>query len=312
MRAGDGRRRPRRFTPGPTTLLALYPKAWRRRYGEELDALILEMHADGRDTGPRMRVDLLRAAARERLRGGGDPSRQVRGGASLVLWAWALFVIGGAILAKTSEHWQQALPGAAAAHVAFSAFTVIAVVVAAAVVAGIAIPAPAVWRLLRSGGWTRVRRRVLRASALTATVILATVALVTWAHGLTAADRNGHDHLYAAAFVVWGALVAACLFAWTAVATRIAADIRCDRTVLRVMAWLAPAIAVAMAAMTAAMLVWWTVVGGHAPGALTGGSSLAHPSPVVPTLVVAAVLMVIATALGAVGATRAEGARAQL
>jgi hypothetical protein len=307
-----GGRTRRRFTPGPTTLLALYPAAWRRRYGDELDALILDMHADGRDTGTRMRADLLRSAARERLRGGGDPSRRVRRGASLVLWAWALFVIAGAILAKTSEHWQQAVPGQAGAHVAFSVLKVVALVASAAVAVGIALPLPAVWRLMREGGWRRVRSRAVAAAGLTVAVIAATVSISTWAHGLSSFERNGHDHLYAAAFVGWGALVAACLFAWTALATRIASDIRCDRLVLRTQAWLAPAVAVAMMGMTVAALVWWAVVGARAPGALTGGSTLAHPSPVVPTLVVAAVLMVIATAVAVVGAARAEGAHAEI
>jgi MFS family permease len=313
MNAGNGTGAPqRRFTPGPTTLLALFPAAWRRRYGDELDALILDMAADGRDTGTRVRHDLLRSALRERVRGGGDPSRRIRGGASLVLWAWALFVIGGAILAKTSEHWQQALPGVGSAHVAFSVLTVIAFVASAAVAGGILLPLPAVWRLLREGGWKRICRRTVAAAVLSVAVIAATIGLSTWAHGLSAADRNGHDHLYAAAFVGWGALVAACLLAWTSVATRLASEIRCDRLVLRVQAWLAPAVAVAMAMMTAAALVWWVLVGAHAPGALTGGSTLAHPSPVVPMLVLAAALMGVATAVAAVGAARADGARAQL
>jgi hypothetical protein len=311
MNARHARRARRRFTPGPTTLLALYPAAWRRRYGDELDALILDMDADGRNTGTRMRVDLMRAAARERLRAG-DPSRQVRGGASLVLWAWALFVIGGAILAKTSEHWQQALPGASAAHVAFSVLKVVAFAGSAAVAAGIAITLPSAWRLLRSGGWARIRARGLLALLLSAGLVAATIAISTWAHGLSSAQRNGHDHIYAAAFVAWGALVAACQFAWTSLATRIAADVACERAILRVQARLAPAVAIAMAAMTLAALVWWAVVGSRAPGALTGGSTLAHPSPVVPTLVVAAVLMVAATVVAVVGATRAEGAHARL
>jgi hypothetical protein len=312
MSAGYGRRTTRRFTPGPTTLLALFPAAWRRRYGDELDALILEMHADGRDTGAHMRVDLLRAAARERLRGTGDPSRRVRGGASLVLWAWALFVIGGAILAKTSEHWQQALPGAGAAHVAFSVLKVVAFAASAVLAAGIAMTLPAVWRLLRDSGWARIRGRGALALVLSAALIAATAGISGWAHGLSSGQRNGHDHIYAAAFVGWGVLVAACLFAWTSVATRLAGDIRCERAILRAQARLAPAVAVAMAAMTVAALVWWAVVGSRAPGALTGGSTLAHPSPVVPTLVVAGVLMVLATAIGAVGAARAEGAHDQL
>jgi len=312
MSAGRGRRTRPRFTPGPTALLALYPAAWRRRYGDELDALILDMHADGRDTGARVRGDLLRAAARERLLGGGDPDRRVRGGASLVLWAWALFVIAGAILAKTSEHWQRALPRQAGAHLAFSVLTIVAGVAAAAVAGGIALVLPAAWRLLRDGGWPRIRGRAVAAAVLTAAVVAATIALSRWAHGLSSVDRNGRDHLYAAAFVAWGALVAAWLFAWTSVATRIAADVRCDRLVLRAQAWLAPAVAVAMIAMTIAAVVWWVIVGARAPGALTGGAAVGHPSPLVPTLLLATVLMVIATTVAVIGAARAQSARAEL
>ncbi len=312
MSAGYGRRTRRRFTPGPTTLLALYPPAWRRRYGDELDALILDMHADGRDTGTPLRIDLLRSAARERLHGGGDPSRRVRGGSALVLWAWSLFAIAGVVVAKTSEHWQQALPGDAAAHAAFSVLQVVAFAATAVVAAGIAMALPAAWRLLRERGWARIRARTLVAAALTVAAVAATAGVTTWAHGLSLVDRNGHDHLYAAAFVGWGALVAACLLAWTSVAGRIAADVRCDRLVLRAHSRLAPAVATGMLAMTVATLVWWAVLAASAPGALTGGSTLAHPSPVVPMLVVAAVLMALATTLAVVGAIRAEGARAHL
>jgi hypothetical protein len=305
--------RPRRgFTPGPTTLLALYPRAWRRRYGDELDALILDMHADGRRAGVRMRVDLLRAAFRERLRAGGDPSRRVRGGASLVLWAWALFVNAGVTVAKTSEHWQRALPGAPAAHVAFSALQLIAFGASAGVAGGIVLTLPAAWRLLSEHGWRRVRARAMLSLGLSAVAIAGTAAIVVWAHSLGAADRNGQDGWYTAAFLAWRGLLAACLFAWTSVATRIAADVRCPRLVLRAQAWLAPAVTVAMAAMTVATLTWWAIVAARAPGALTGGPAIGHSSPVVPQLVVAAVLMALATGVASLGAVRADGARAEL
>ncbi|HET9094551.1 MAG TPA: hypothetical protein VFN36_05640, partial [Solirubrobacteraceae bacterium] len=175
--------RRRRFTPGPTTLLALYPLAWRRRYGAELDALILEMHADGRELDPRLRIDLARGAIRERLRGAGDPGRRVRGGAALVLWAWALFSIAGAIVAKTSEHWQQALPRPAVAQVAFSALTVLAAAAAVVVAGAVGLTLPAAWRLLREGGWARIRTRAWRAALLTVVLAAATLGLTTWAHG---------------------------------------------------------------------------------------------------------------------------------
>jgi hypothetical protein len=67
-----------------------------------------------------------------------------------------------------------------------------------------------------------------------------------------------------------------------------------------------------MTTMTAAAIAWWAIVGAYAPAALTGGSAGGHPSAFVPTLLLAAVLMVIATAVAAIGAARTEGARAEL
>jgi hypothetical protein len=311
-----GNRKHVRPIPGPTTLLALYPAAWRRRYGDELDALIVDMHADGRNTGWRVRTDLLRAAARERLRGGrrGEPSPRIRGGASLVLWAWALFVLAGAIVAKTSEHWQRALPGhpGSIANFAYGGLTAVAVMAAVLVAAGIALTLPAAIRFLREGGWPRVRSRALIAMTLTVVAPPATVALVAWAHRLPVLDRSGHDALYAAVFLCWAALGAAALLAWTAVATGIARGMRCGRSVLRAQAFLAPVVAILMAAMTVATVAWWAVVGRASPGALTGGSSAAHASAFVPQLAVAAVLMVIATTIAAVGAARADAALPEL
>lgn len=305
-----------RQTPGPTTLLALYPAAWRRRYGSELDALIVDMHADGRDTGWRVGADVLRAAARERLRGGhhGDPSRRISGGASLVLWAWALFVVAGAIVAKTSEHWQRALPGppSSIANFAYGGLTAVAIMAATLVTIGIALTLPAATRFLREGGWPRIRFRALVAATLTVLAAPATVALVTWAHRLTVLDRNGHDAMYTGAFLCWAALIVAALLAWTAVATAVARGMQCGRALLRAQALLAPIVALLMAAMTVATVAWWAVVGHDSPAVLTGGSADVHGSAFVPQLVVAAALMLIATAIAALGAARADAALPEL
>jgi hypothetical protein len=309
--------RPRvRSAPGPIALLALYPAAWRRRYGDELDALILDMHADGRDTGWRVRADVLRAVAREHLGGGqrGDPSRRIEGGASLVLWAWAVFVLAGAIVAKTTEHWQRSLSGhpASIAEVAFGGLIVVAAAAAVLVAAGIALTLPAAIRLLREGGWSRIRSRTLVAAALTVAAVAATIVLVAWAHRVTVLDRNGHDSLYAGVFLCWAALVGATVLAWTAVATGIARGLRCGRAVLCAHALLAPVVTVLMAVMTAATVAWWAIVGHNSPAALTGGASAAQASAIVPQLVVAGALMLIATTIAAVGAARADAALPEL
>jgi hypothetical protein len=295
--------------PGPTRLLIFYPAAWRRRYGDELDALILDMHADGRDTGWRLRADLLRGAVRQRLLGfGGDPASRIRGGASLVLWAWALFVLAGALVAKTSEHWQQGMPAHPnqLADAAYAGLTAVAVVTALLVAAGIAVTLPAATRFLRAGGWRAVRGRATLAVGLTAATALATAGLVAWAHRVSPAGRNGSDGLYVAGFVAWALLGAGALLAWTSLATRIARGLECRRAVLRTQAVIAALVAVAMAAMTAATVIWWATVAGNSAAALTGGSDVAHPTAVVPQLVIAAALMVAATGIAVSGAARAD------
>ncbi|HEX3757385.1 MAG TPA: hypothetical protein VHW23_01705, partial [Kofleriaceae bacterium] len=174
------------------------------------------------------------------------------------------------------------------------------------------ITLPAAARFVRDGGWPVIRTRALAAVAVTAGVVPALVAISVWANGLTVGQRNGHDAVYGAAVVCWAGLAAACLLAWTAVATRIARELRCRRTVLCAEALIAPVVAIAMAAMTVATVAWWAEVAHRDPAALTGGAAAAHPSALVPALALAAVLMVVATALAAVGAVRADHALGEL
>jgi hypothetical protein len=231
-----------------------------------------------------------------------------------VLCAWALFVLAGAIVVKTSEHWQRALPAhtGAGAHAAFDGLAVAAIVSAALVASGITMTLPATARFIREGGWRALRGRALTAFALTAVVVPALVAISVWAHGLTVAQRNGHDAGYRAAVVCWAMLAAACLLAWTSVATRCARELRCSRRVLRAEGLIAPLVAIAMVAMTVATGAWWAVVGHDSPAALTGGSAGGHPSALVPQLVLAAVLMIVATVVAIIGAARADVALGEL
>ena len=291
-------------------LLRLYPASWRLRYGEELEALILDM--SGAERVPwRIRADVAVAGGRERLRaaglGGDSPDARVRGGASLVLWAWALFVVAGAIVQKTSEHWQQALPTGShtAATVAFGSLVGVAIAAAVIVVAGIALTLPALGRFLGAGGWAQIRRSVdTRAVAITAVFVAATVGLVAWAHGLSPRDRQGHDAAYALVATVWVLLGAGTLGAWTLAATRTAARVTLPASLLRLEARLATAVTAALGVMAAATAVWWVSVATVAPNALTGSLST-HSSGFVPQLVVAMVLMLTAVGLGGAGARRA-------
>jgi hypothetical protein len=292
-----------------------YPPDWRARYGDELAALILDMSGDRRVPW-RICADVATAGARERRRAagladGGTPEARVRGGVLLVLWASALFALAGMIVQKTSEHWQDAMPAGAhtSATLAFGVLLMGAAIGASGLMlAGIASAAPSALRFVREDGWSPVRRHVLRAAVMTLIMVAATAGLVVWADGLSAHARAGHDSAYAVAFVAWALLGAGTVLTWTAAAAKTASCLRLTPSTLRTHARLASAVSLAMGVMTAATVTWWASVAYVAPAALTGGSPGGHPPALVPQLIVAAAMMLLATGLGAAGARRATHA----
>ena len=291
-------------------LLRCYPSRWRNRYGEELEALVVDM-SDGHGVTWRTRADVIFAGGRERLRaaglsGGGNPDAGARAGACLVLWTWALFVFAGAVLQKTSEHWSQALParGSAVATVAFEALIALAVVTGLVVVGAFAVSGPSVRELLRQRGWQPIRHRVRTAAVTTLVLIAATVGLIIWAHGLSAHQRNGADALYAGAFVVWALLGLGVLLTWTAAAVKTERYLRLSTRLLRAQVRLAGLVAAGMGLMTVTTAIWWVAVADRSPAALTG-SRTSNASAAVPQLIFAVSLMIVATGLGTFGARRA-------
>lgn len=296
-------------------LLSCYPASWRARYGQELEALIMDM-SGGRRVPWRVRADVLGAAGRERIRsagrsGDGPGPDGVRGGAVPVMWAWALFVLGGAVLGKSTEHWKSVMPagsGHTAAGAAFTTLIVVAVLAGLLVLAAIGMTLPSLLVFLRGGGWRQIRTRILSAVGLTAVLITATIGLAVWADGLTPAARNGHDTAYGIAFLVWAALCSATLLAWTAAAARTARHLHLSAWTLRVQARLAAATTAAMGVITTATAVWWAVVASASPAALSGAPAVSHQSAFVWRLVVAIAIMSFAIGLGVVGTRRAAGA----
>lgn len=294
-------------------LLRAYPRAWRARYGDELEGLIADA-SDGRRMPWRTGADVLCAGGRERLRSAGlrdaPPHDQVRGGALLVLCAWAMFVAGGVMVQKASEHWQSALPAAdrALPAAAFTALLIAAAGGGALVLAGVACAAPSLPGFVSDGGWARVRRSVITAALLTLVAAVAGVGLVAWAHGLTAPQRAGHDAAYAAAFVACALLAGTSLVAWTVAAVGVGRRLSLSTRTLEAEAWIAGGVTAAMAVMTVAAGIWWAVLAGAAPWFLNGGHAGAGGSPLAPQLVLAASMMLLATAMGVVGSQRAARA----
>lgn len=291
-------------------LLRLYPAGWRARYGDELEALILE--TSGHRVPWHVRLDVVLAAGRERLRGAGllgdpPPAARMRGGALLVLSAWALFVVAGMVVQKLSEHWRTATPPGSRGLPAdaFDALLVGAAVGSALIAAGVAVALPSLARLLGSGGRRQVRRPLLAAVGLSLAAVPASAAVVVWAHRLSPAARNGHDAAYAAVAILWALLLAGCLAAWTVAGIALARRLDLSEGLWRLEALLAAGVALSMGTMTAATALWWAALARSAPWFLAGAPTGSPESPFAPALLVAAIVMLIATAAAAAGAGRA-------
>lgn len=289
-------------------LLRLYPAGWRARYGAELEQLIMES-SDGDRVPWRARLDVARAALRERLRpvwpgSAAAPEQRVRAGALLMLWAWALSMVAGAAVQKVSEHWQDATPSGSRSLPAagFDTLVIAAVVGALLLVGGVVVVLPQLVTFVRGGGWPAIRRHVLIAVLASAVVVATTVGLAGWAHGLTGRQRNGADVGYTVAFVAWAALCVVALFAWTALAARVLRRIPLPRALLELIAGIACGVSVAIGVMTAATALWWAALADHAPWVLAGRPPGADASPLVPQLLGAAGVMLIATGLSVAGA----------
>lgn len=284
-------------------LLRLYPRAWRERYGEELDVLLLAIESDG-GAGWRARADVVRGALAERLRGWGfgrgvPPYERARGGLLLVLVAWVAFVIAGVRVQKLSEHWQDATPIAhrALPAAAFDALVAFAALGGALVLVGLAFALPRSVSYLRSDGFGAVRRPLLRAALASLPALAAFVVVLVWSRRLGVAERNGADAAYTAAFVCFGALAALAVACWTAAGVAIARRLRLSVTLLRLEALLAGAVSAAMLATTVATGLWWGALARAAPWRLHGGSIGASP-------LTANVVMLLASCVAVLGATR--------
>jgi hypothetical protein len=294
-------------------LLRVYPPAWRRRYGEELEGLIVEA-SDGGRVPWRTRLDVLAAGTRERVRAaglepGGSPAERVRASALLVLCAWALFVLGGIVVGKSSEHWQDAVPaGGSLASVAYAVLVAAACCGSALVLGGVAAAVPSFVRFLGRGGWRRVRRPLGRAALVAGALVAATAVLALWGGGLDSHQREGGDVAYAIAFVALALLVAATIASLTAAAVAIANQVEIPDRVLRAEAWLGAGTAIAMATISAATIVWWVALGNAAPWFFSGQSEARGGSALSPQLLVAVAIMVVGTLVGGRAARRALGA----
>lgn len=291
-------------------LLRFYPRTWRGRYGEELKELIVEA-SDGDRVTWRTRLDVAFAGSRERVKAAGlepsgAPAERVRAHVLMVLGAWALFVLGGMVVGKFSEHWQEAVPaaGGSVGKAAFTQLVVAACCGSALVLAGVAVVVPSFVRSLRRGGWEGARRPLARTALAGLTLVAATAGLAIWGGGLDVHQREGGDLLYSAGFVAWALLVVVAIATATAAAMGIAGQVKLARPALRALAWIGAGTALAMAVVSAATIVWWIELAGTAPWFFSGRTAGQGGSALAPQLAVATVVMIVATMIASRSAVR--------
>ncbi len=279
-------------------LIWLYPLGWRRRYGEEMAALLQDT-----GVGARTAIDLLLGAARAHVRPRSSwsalvsPLERMRETIGVVALCWGGLCLAGAGFAKATE--DPPFSAAATAHPLLGALRAMAgglAVASAVVVAAAGLPLLA-W--VAHAAWRERRRDLAR------WLLLPPAALVALA-GLTAALAIGGGHVVVARLWIAVALSTAAICAWAPRA--VLRRVKAPASLLRLGARAGVAVAVLMGAITLTLIAYAVALAIASPetAALSNG-----PGGVTTTgeaIAVQAAVAAVATALAAVSAAR--GARA--
>lgn len=292
-------------------LLRWYPPSWRARYGDEFLALLEDRRGDAPFT-VRFRASVALAGLRERCYGSGvvgshsSATAQRRTGTLMVLVAWSIMIVAGAVLVKSAEHFPAALPVRSrfAAEFAYNATAAAGIVGTLLVAAGAVVALPGFVRFLRAGKWSQVRRKFGRSLVASTTLITATVGLVIWAHQLTSAQRNGADTLYSACFLVWALLVVLTIGLWTTTCVAVASRLDFTSRELRWESGLAVGVGLSSIGVITGATLWWVQIGLHAPWFLQGTLAGVATSPWSTQIVFITTPMVLGTVIALWGATR--------
>jgi hypothetical protein len=287
-----------------------YPSAWRVRYGEELAVLSEDVYGgNGLPRGDR--ISLVGTGLQERARSVGllgdsrPPAQRVRSASLVVLCGWAAFMVAGAVFAKFSEHWTELTP-APDRGVPGTGYSVVlwaGTVGGLVVLVSLLLALPAFVRHVRDGGWSAVRRPILRSVVAGLSMVALTAGLAEWAHHLSEQARNGGSVPYEVAFALWavGCVTALAIVTWSGVA--VATQLPFAARTLRASGLMAVALTVAMAFVVGGLLVWWISLAEHAPHALNSGN-LATGTVVPPALLASGTLMAGALACAVLGSSK--------
>lgn len=282
--------------------LALYPLAYRRRYGEEMAALVEDQGAS-----PRAVADLARGALRAHVRpepavaGTIGRDDRIRLGVSAVLLCWVLFTLAGLALYKTTEGRSfEGLGGAPGLlGVARLGIEILAAVGSAAVVVGAAPLVLAALRQARSR--PAARPAVLLAGGCVAAFVGATAALVV----LAAAKPDFSPDVEALVLAAWILLAAACGIGCALAARRGLFAIAVPRRTLTFAAACATVVAAAMVGIALLTLAYLLDLVVAAPGLASSPNGPLGEPDARQSLLLQLVVMVAVATPAALGARRA-------
>lgn len=290
--------------------LALYPLAYRRRYGEEMRALLDE-------TSTRMTtvLDLLRGALVAHVRppsalaGTLDPADRVRASAAGVLGSWVLFAAAGFAFYSTTED----SPFTVAGHGHPLLGDVHRTVQVLALVGSLALLFGALPLILGALAQARRQPSLRRLVTVPALAVLVFACLTAALAVIGHSDHSGHPTTAAGlALIAWGLAGLACgaacviasrtaLFAVPASPSRLVSAFACGTLVTLTMV----AMSVAVACYAIALPIDAGGLAGSANGPLQAVSAGA-------SLVAVAIVMVLAATLAATSTRRGWRAALQL
>ena len=302
------------------SLLRVYPRSWRARYGEELADLIQEASTLGDRSKFGLVVDVLASGSAERLRSIGflnngiSASAKIHGGIQQILWAWIIFVIGGIGVAKSSEYWSVAVPitSRLLPSVAFNVLVGGSIFVSSIGLLAALLASGRLIRFLRNGGWKKIRRQVLSATFLTLIAFTSLVSLSWWGHQLAFAQRNGTDLIYSVAFLIWVFLFISSLAAWAIAGATTIRELGFTDKLLTLQARSSFFVLAAMVVMAVATATWWAALAQRAPWFLAGTAAGSRGTILPINLLFAGVFMLAGVGLGSSGAIGIQRSRRSL
>jgi hypothetical protein len=253
-------RDPKPPDPAVAKLLRWYPRAWRKRYGDEFLAMV-EDSLDGRPPTIRLHLSVAWAGLRERghqvRRAGQAAARRLTAGRARS-HGWFM---AGFVFALLPYLFRTSPPPARAGQVT----AVLDVLAGLAALAGVTVLAsglaalPAFARFVQAGGWPKIRRRVAWAAGATAAAAAGLTGLILVTRSRTFAQQDP-SWAYFSGLMVTALALAVAVRLWTSAGTATARRLDLAPRARAARKLLGAVAATAASCLTAFIVIWYAAI----------------------------------------------------